>query len=78
MIARTAAALVLLASAACYTARIDPDGTTRVRGLGSVAVETHACGPEAPERICVGARGGSMSETAGGLLSGLFGFLLGR
>ena len=78
MIRCAALLLAVTLSAACYSVQIDADGATRVRGLGSVSVETHACGEAAAQRVCVSAKGGTISESAGGLLSGVLGFLLGR
>lgn len=82
--AAVSAALLLAAALGCASVRIDPDGTTRVRTLGSVSVETHACsaaGEERPAveaRTCLGIKGASASETAGGIVSAVVGFLLGR
>jgi hypothetical protein len=72
---------LLLGCAACASVRIDADGTTRIRTLGKVNVETRACA-EAPSRVrvppCVGVQGSATSEAASGIVSALIGFLLGR
>lgn len=78
---RSALAAALVASG-CMHVRIGADGATKIDALGNVHVETRACaaevGPADPTRVCVSAQGGSLSETAGGVLSGVVGFLLGR
>lgn len=74
----------LLALAACASVTVDPNGVTRARTLGGVRVETHACAalggaePAAPDRICVSITGVGISEGAGGIVSGLVGYLFGR
>lgn len=71
-----------LATLGCVHLKVDADGATRVDSLGAVHVETRACaadtGPEDPRRTCVSIQGASLSEVAGGLISGVVGFVLGR
>lgn len=76
--------LIALATLGCVSLRIEADGTTQLRALGQVRATTMACSapgqlpPVEPVRTCLEVHGASMSESAGGLLSGLLGFLLGR
>lgn len=75
---------LLLPLAGCSSVQIAADGTTRIRTLGAVTVETHACSAAGEERsapdahVCVGVGSGSLSETAGGLVSSVIKSILGR